>query len=113
MNKHKERKGIVYSTNPDFSYEDNQSTQADTLPPEKQLLKVLLDKKSRAGKMVTLIEGFIGQEEDMEALAKTLKTHCGAGGSAKEGVILIQGDVRDKVMAFLNSKGYKTKRVGG
>lgn len=100
MNKHKERKGIVYSTNPDFSYEENQSTHADTLKPEKQLLKVLLDKKSRAGKLVTLIEGFIGKEEDMEALTKTLKTHCGAGGSAKDGVILIQGDVRDKVIAF-------------
>ncbi len=111
-NNWKSRKGIVYSTLPDFSYNVAQATGQQTLPPQQQQLKVSLDKSGRAGKQVTLITGFIGSTEDLETLAKLLKTKCGTGGSAKDGAILIQSDVRDKVMVFLTKEGYKAKRSG-
>jgi translation initiation factor 1 len=105
--------GVVYSTNQDFEYSFDNEEVAETLPPEKQKFKIHLDKKSRAGKQVTLISGFVGSEEDLETLAKKLKNLCGCGGSAKDGEILIQGDVREKVLNWLIAQGYKAVKSGG
>jgi translation initiation factor 1 len=109
----KERLGTVYSTNPDFQYENNAGNEAETLPPAKQDLRVQLDKKPRNGKKATLITGFVGTEEDLKALAKILKTKCGVGGSAKDGEILVQGDFCNKVLDILKNENYKVKRSGG
>lgn len=107
----KSRLGVVYSTNPDFQYQTApEAPQAETLPPQKQRLTVRIDRRQRAGKQVTLIEGFIGRDEDLAALAKTLKTKCGVGGTAKDGEITIQGDLRDKIVALLTGMGYQAKR---
>jgi translation initiation factor 1 len=109
----KDRLGMVYSTNPDFQYETNQDGEQETLPPNKQDLRVQLDKKQRAGKKATLITGFVGKEQDLKELAKFLKTKCGVGGSSKDGEILIQGDFCNKVIEILKSENYKVKRSGG
>jgi len=107
----KSRLGVVYSTNPDFQYEtEGPAPEAETLPPQKQRLVVRIDRRARAGKQVTLVEGFVGRSEDLAALAKTLKTKCGVGGTAKDGEITIQGDLRDKLVALLGSMGYNAKR---
>ncbi|MBR5734238.1 MAG: translation initiation factor [Desulfovibrionaceae bacterium] len=106
----KSRLGVVYSTNPDFQYTSAEEVEQQTLPPDKQRLVVRIDRRQRAGKQVTLVEGFVGTQEDLAALAKTLKTKCGVGGTAKDGEITIQGDLRDKVTALLQSMGYKAKR---
>ena len=111
MNKKKLNSDIVYSTNPDFKFQEGQDN-IETLPPNQQKLKVRLDTKHRAGKAVTLIEGFIGKEEDLQELSKKLKNFCGTGGSAKDGEIIIQGDQREKVMQWLIRNGYKNvKRI--
>jgi translation initiation factor 1 len=109
----KARLGTVYSTNPDFHYETEAGREAETLPPDKQDLRVQLDKKQRNGKKATLITGFVGTDEDLKALAKILKTKCGVGGSAKDGEILIQGDFCNKVIEILKAENYKVKRSGG
>ncbi len=106
----KKRLGIVFSTNPDFQYEDTAEPEETTLPPSAQKLVVTIDRRNRGGKQVTLVSGFVGTEEDLKALGKELKVKCGVGGSAKEGEITIQGDFRDKVVTLLTSMGYKAKR---
>ena len=104
--------GIVFSTNPSFQWEPEEPAQA-TLSPAQQELRIQLDKKQRAGKVVTLITGFVGADADLEELGKTLRNFCGTGGSAKDGLILVQGDQREKVFQFLQKKGYtKTKKLG-
>lgn len=108
----KAKQHIVYSTNPDFDYEQEQDVQ-ETLPPQQQQLRVLLDKKQRGGKKVTLVSGFVGQQSDLAQLGKKLKSACGVGGTVKEGHILIQGDFRERVMALLLEAGYKAKKSGG
>lgn len=106
----KDRLGVVYSTNPDFKYTEEEPDNIQTLPPEKQRLTVSIDRRCRAGKQVTLISGFVGNESDLKELGKTLKVKCGVGGTAKDGEITIQGDLRDKVTALLNAMGYRAKR---
>ena len=107
----KSRLGVVYSTNPDFQYETApREAEPDTLPPERQRLTVRIDRRQRAGKQVTLVDGFVGSSDDLSALAKKLKTKCGVGGTAKDGQITIQGDLRDKLVTLLTGMGYNAKR---
>lgn len=104
--------GFVYSTDPGFKFEEEQREPQETLTPKEQRLKIRLETKHRGGKTVTLIEGFIGKEEDLEELGKKLKNFCGTGGSAKDGEIIIQGDQREKVLQWLLKNGYeKSKRI--
>lgn len=105
-----DKHGFVYSTDPNFQFENEEEQSAETLPPRQQKLKIRLDTKHRGGKTVTLIEGFVGKEEDLEDLEKKLKNHCGTGGSAKDGEIIVQGDQRDKVMQWLQKNGYSNAR---
>lgn len=110
----KKRLGVVYSTSDDFDYQEEADHEAiQTPPPSQQNLRVSLDKKSRGGKMVTLVSGYRGSDEDLKTLGKWLKTKCGVGGNVKDGDILIQGDLRDKVMELLKSEGYGARKSGG
>jgi translation initiation factor 1 len=111
--KEKNRVGVVYSTNPDFQYELDQGEQSETLIPSKQILRIHLDKKQRKGKEVTLIAGFVGQMADCEALGKILKQKCGVGGAVKDNEIILQGDHRTKVLAFLLAADYKLTKISG
>ncbi|HEX4888428.1 MAG TPA: translation initiation factor [Luteibaculaceae bacterium] len=113
MSKSKKRIDIVYSTNPNFSYQEEEEQEVKTLDPAQQILHVMIDKKSRAGKEVTLIANFVGTDGDLQELGKKIKTKCGVGGTVKDGTILIQGNFRDKIMLWLQDWGYKTKRIGG
>lgn len=106
----KKRLGVVYSTDPTYSYQESGSEEVATLSPEKQNLRVGIDRKGRAGKQVTLITGFIGSEDDLSDLARKLKTRCGVGGSSKDGEIVIQGDWRDRIVGLLTEMGYRAKR---
>lgn len=106
--------GIVYSTSEDFEYiKAEEASEETTLPIAQQKLKVMLDRKMRKGKVVTIVKGFIGADGDLNDLAKKLKQKCGVGGSAKDGEILIQGDFKQKVFDLLRSEGYAVKLVGG
>lgn len=113
MSKKKERLNVVYSTNPSFNYEYESEEEQETLSPGEQTLYVSLDRKQRGGKEVTLIEGFVGADSDLQQLGKHLKSKCGVGGTAKNGEILIQGNFRDKIIDLLVKEGYRVKRKGG
>lgn len=105
--------GIMYSTDPSFSYASNQETEEVKVANNQQDLRVTLDRKNRGGKAVTLITGYQGSADSLEVLAKLLKTKCGVGGGAKDGEIIIQGDFRDKVVLMLQKEGFKVKKSGG
>ncbi len=106
--------GFVFSTDPDFNFTPDEEEQVEDLPSDKQPLKIWIDRKKRKGKEVTLITGFVGRDDSLKELAKALKTKCGVGGSVKDGEILLQGNHREKVLAYLLEKGFtKTKKAGG
>ena len=112
MGKRKKNKiGVMYSTNPNYDFEFE--NEDETLSPENQHLEVWIDKKHRGGKVATLVKGFIGSEADLKALGKLLKSKCCVGRSAKDGEIIIQGNMREKVMKILEKEGYNFKKVGG
>jgi len=109
----KDRTNVVYSTNPNFNYDYEPEPEHETLTNNQQLLYVSIDRKQRGGKEVTLVEGFVGTDDDLKELGKMLKSKCGVGGTAKDGEIIVQGSFRDKVMELLVKEGYKVKRKGG
>jgi translation initiation factor 1 len=113
MAKKKNVRNVVYSTNPDFNYEFEQEESVETLSNNQQKLYVSIDRKQRGGKEVTLVEGFVGSEEDLKILGKNLKSKCGVGGSVKDGVILIQGNFRDKLVEILLKDHFQVKKKGG
>ena len=102
--------GVVYSTNPDYEYQYDEEPEAETLPPAEQKLRVSIERNHRGGKTVTLVKGFVGREEDLQLLGKQLKTKCGTGGSAKDGEIVIQGEMKEKVISLLIDMGYLSTR---
>jgi translation initiation factor 1 len=108
----KERLGVVFSTNPDFNYTTEEDGEATTLAPEKQNLKIWLD-RLKGGRVATVVRGFVGSSEDLTTLGKELKKSCGVGGTAKDGEIIIQGDHRDRVVELLTKAGYRCKKAGG
>jgi translation initiation factor 1 len=105
-----DKHGFVFSTDPNFKFENEEEQSAETFPAKQQKLKIRLETKHRGGKAVTLVEGFIGKEEDLEELGKKLKNYCGTGGSAKDGEIIIQGDQREKVLQWLQKNEYTNSR---
>jgi len=108
-----DKNGFVFSTNPNFNFDDNQIEQ-ETLLPAQQKLRIQLETKHRGGKAATIITGFIGLNDDLEKLGKQLKSSCGTGGSVKDGEILVQGDNREKVLQWLLKNGYtNSKKAGG
>lgn len=109
----KKRLGVVYSTDPGYQYDQGDQEEEHTLQPTEQKLYLSLDKKNRKGKAVTLVEGFAGTNEDLKLLGKELKSSCGVGGTVKDGVIMIQGDFRDRIRKLLMEKGYHIKKKGG
>jgi translation initiation factor 1 len=106
----KKRLGVVFSTNPDFAYQEEEDQEPETLEPSKQNLIVSIDRKGRGGKQVTLVTGFVGKADDLAEVGRALKVKCGVGGSAKDGEITIQGDFRDRVVSLLKEMGYRAKR---
>lgn len=112
-NKNKKNSGVVYSTNPDYKYQQTKAHSTATLLPADQDLRIWLETKHRGGKTATIIKGFSGKESDLSELGKKLKSSCGTGGTAKDGEIIIQGDFRDRVFKLLLDWGYKAKKAGG
>jgi len=110
MNDWKERLGVVFSTNPDYNYDTSETEQPETLPQDKQKLRVSIEKKGRGGKVVTVVKGFIGSSDDIKKLEKMLKSKCGVGGSSKDNIILLQGDIKDKVIIILKDLGYSNTK---
>jgi len=108
----KQKLGIVFSTDPDFQYTFDDPHGIETMASNQQNLRIMLDRKKRGGKQVTLITGFVGKEGDLKQLEKTLKARCGVGGSSKNGEILIQGDLRQKILTILTGLGYGAKISG-
>jgi translation initiation factor 1 len=108
-NKNKHLQGVVYSTDPQYNYESDQEPHKETVPNQKQQLRVRIEKQHRGGKTVTVVDGFIGKAEDREALGRLLRQKCGAGGSVKKGLILIQGEMKERIVKLLNELGYKAK----
>lgn len=106
----KDRLNIVYSTNPDFNYTTEENEEAETLPKNQQRLRVSVEKKGRGGKTVTLIRGFVGKEEDLKELGRTLKAKCGVGGSVKDGEVLVQGEFKQRITELLKEEGYTQTR---
>ncbi len=113
MNDWKKRLNIVYSTNPDYHYEEEGADMVETLPKDKQILLISLDSRKRRGKSVTLISGFIGTDDDLQELGRLLKMKCGVGGSTKDNEIIVQGDHRQKVLDILRKEGYVKARIHG
>lgn len=111
MGKNNKDRNVVYSTNPNFKVEED-TNESETLPAHQQTLYLVLE-RVKGGKVATVVENFKGTNADLEALGKELKTKCGGGGTVKDGIILIQGDHRDKLIDYLTTKGYKTKKKGG
>ncbi len=111
-NNWKERLNVVYSTNPDFQYQQGEQNEQETRPPQKQNLIVAIERKNRGGKTVTLVKGFIGSDDDLSELGKKIKTKCGVGGSAKDGEIIIQGEFKTRIADLLKEWGYKVKVSG-
>jgi translation initiation factor 1 len=109
----KKRLGVVYSTNPGFQYGEDREDRQESISPGQQKLYVSLDRKNRKGKTVTLVEGFIGSDEELKSLGKELKSKCGSGGSVKDGEMILQGDFRDRVITILRDKGFIVKQKGG
>jgi len=109
----KKRIDVVYSTNQNFDYDYDDQAEEETIDKKEQLLYVSIDRKQRKGKSVTIVEGFIGSNDDLKDLGKLLKSKCGVGGAAKDGEIMIQGDLKDKVFDLLIKEGYKAKKKGG
>lgn len=106
----KGRLNVLYSTNPDFQYEYDETPEAETLAPGQQKLRVQIEKKGRGGKTVTIVRGFVGKDDDLKSLARLLKNRCGVGGSTKDGEILIQGELKEKVLGILLESGYTNSK---
>lgn len=102
----KKRVGVIYSTNPDYAYEDGSMTEPETLPKQQQKLRLSMERAGRGGKTVTIVRGFVGSEADLQSLGKLLKQKCGVGGSAKDGEIVIQGDLRPRLLEILKAEDY-------
>ena len=102
----KDRLGVVFSTNPDYQYASDDVQEQSTLPKNEQRLRVAIEKNGRGGKVVTIVRGFVGTEEDMKTLGKFLKTKCGVGGSVKDDEIIVQGNIKEKVIGLLKADGY-------
>ncbi len=113
MSSNKKNTRVVYSTNPDYRYEEEEPEEVISLPPSQQKLYLSLDKKQRKGKKVTLVTGFVGRDKDLKSLGKRLKVACGVGGAVKDGEVLIQGDFREKIKNILEKEGFKVKLHGG
>jgi len=109
----KNKIGVVYSTNPDYDYDFEEKENVETLEPRQQKLRIFIDRKMRKGKEVTIVESFVGSEEDLKDLGKTLKSKCGVGGSVKDGEIIIQGNQKDKVYDLLVKMGYTNSKKKG
>lgn len=110
MSKKNNAVGVVYSTNPDFQYQYDDEPEAETLEPQQQKLRVRIEKNHRGGKTVTLVTGFVGTDADLQELGRKLKTACGVGGSAKDGEIIVQGEMKEKVVATLQKQGYSNSK---